>query len=60
MPPTEQLEIETKYDVDQGFSVPDLAGLRGVATVAAPVEHLLEAVYLDTDEPGGYEPLNQL
>ena len=42
------LEIETKYDVDGGFARPDLTGLPGVATVDEPVEHLLEAVYLDT------------
>ena len=44
------LEIETKYDVDEAFSVPDLADLPGVATVAGPEEHRLEAVYLDTDD----------
>ena len=44
------LEVETKYDVDEGFAVPDLSGLDGVATVDAPVEHLLEAVYLDTED----------
>jgi CHAD domain-containing protein len=42
------LEVETKYDVDDGFVVPDLNGLPGVAAVDAPVEHALEAVYLDT------------
>jgi inorganic triphosphatase YgiF len=42
------LEIETKYDVDNGFAVPDLTGLDGVAVVDPPVEHLLEAVYFDT------------
>ena len=44
------LEVETKYDVDAGFGVPDLSGLPGVATVDEPVEHLLEAVYLDTED----------
>ena len=44
------LEVETKYDVDEGFFVPDLSGLDGVTTVDAPVEHLLEAVYLDTED----------
>ena len=42
------LEVETKYDVGDGFAVPDLTGLHGVATVDAPVEHELEAVYFDT------------
>lgn len=42
------LEVETKYDVDDGFAVPDLGGLPGVASVDEPVEHLLEAVYFDT------------
>jgi CHAD domain-containing protein len=44
------LEVETKYDVDEGFAVPDVSGLPDVATVDEPVEHLLEAVYLDTDD----------
>ena len=44
------LEVETKYDVDDGFVVPDLDGLPEVAAVDEPVEHLLEAVYLDTDD----------
>jgi CHAD domain-containing protein len=44
------LEVETKYDVDGGFVVPDLTGLPGVASVDAPVEHALEAVYLDTED----------
>jgi CHAD domain-containing protein len=44
------LEVETKYDVDEGFAVPDLSGLDGVTTVDAPVEHQLEAVYLDTED----------
>ena len=47
---SEYLEVEAKYDVAEGFAVPDLAGLPGVATVAEPVEHLLEAVYLDTED----------
>ena len=33
------LEVETKYDVDDGFVVPELAGLDGVASVDPPVEH---------------------
>jgi CHAD domain-containing protein len=44
------LEVETKYDVDEEFVLPDLAGLPDVATVDEPVEHHLEAVYLDTED----------
>jgi CHAD domain-containing protein len=44
------LEVETKYDVGDGFAAPDLAGLPGVVAVEGPVEHQLEAVYLDTDD----------
>ncbi|HEY3562643.1 MAG TPA: CYTH and CHAD domain-containing protein [Kribbella sp.] len=48
MPPTEQLEIETKYDVDDSVILPALHELAGVASVAQPVELDLEAVYYDT------------
>jgi CHAD domain-containing protein len=48
MPPTEQLEIETKYDVDERASLPALRDLPGVARVARPVKLELEAVYFDT------------
>ena len=41
------LEIETKYDVAEGFGLPPLDGLEGVAAVDPPVEHQLEAVYHD-------------
>ncbi|MCW2533652.1 MAG: domain containing protein [Blastococcus sp.] len=44
------LEVETKYDVEENFAVPDMSGLAGVATVDEPVEHQLEAVYLDTED----------
>lgn len=44
----EQLEIETKFDVAPTYVVPDLAGVDGVASVDAPVEHRLEALYFDT------------
>jgi CHAD domain-containing protein len=49
MSPTEQLEIETKYDVDEAASLPALHELPGVASVAQPVELDLEAVYYDTE-----------
>ncbi|MFG1906460.1 CHAD domain-containing protein [Kribbella sp. NPDC048928] len=45
---TEQLEIETKYDVDDSVVLPALHELPGVASVAQPVELHLEAVYYDT------------
>ncbi|WP_432886448.1 CHAD domain-containing protein [Kribbella sp. CA-245084] len=48
MHPTEQLEIETKYDVDDSVILPALHELPGVASVAQPVELDLEAVYYDT------------
>ncbi|MEV8376790.1 CYTH and CHAD domain-containing protein [Kribbella sp. NPDC056861] len=48
MSPTEQLEIETKYDVDEHAMLPTLHELPGVASVAQPVELHLEAVYFDT------------
>src|SRR5215210_3721132 len=41
------LEIETKYDVADSFTLPPLDGLDGVANVEPPVEHELEAVYQD-------------
>ncbi|WP_405063783.1 CYTH and CHAD domain-containing protein [Kribbella sp. NBC_01505] len=47
--PTEQLEIETKYDVDEMTHLPALHELPGVASVAQPVELELEAVYFDTE-----------
>lgn len=45
---TEQLEVERKFDVDEGFVLPGLAGVPGVAAVDPPVTHHLEAVYHDT------------
>ncbi|WP_371406698.1 CYTH and CHAD domain-containing protein [Kribbella sp. NBC_00662] len=50
MAPTEQLEIETKYDVDDSVILPALHELPGVASVAQPVELDLEAVYYDTPD----------
>jgi len=48
MGPTEQLEIETKYDVAASVILPALHELPGVASVAQPVELDLAAVYYDT------------
>ncbi|MDX2969161.1 CYTH and CHAD domain-containing protein [Kribbella solani] len=50
MAPTEQLEIETKYDVDESTILPALHELPGVASVAQPVTLDLEATYYDTAE----------
>ena len=44
------LEIERKYDVDDGFVVPDLTDLSGVASVSAPEGERLGATYFDTDD----------
>ncbi|ADB29726.1 CHAD domain containing protein [Kribbella flavida DSM 17836] len=48
MSPTEQVEIETKYDVDEHAMLPALHELPGVDRVEQPVELGLEAVYFDT------------
>ncbi|MGY1855691.1 CYTH and CHAD domain-containing protein [Modestobacter sp. SYSU DS0290] len=44
----EHLEIERKFDVEETFVLPDLGDVPGVAAVADPVEHDLEAAYHDT------------
>ena len=44
----EHVEIERKFDVEEAFTLPDLSGVLGVASVADPVEHTLEAAYHDT------------
>jgi len=41
-------EIELKFDADEGFELPDLADLPGVAQVPPAEVHDLEAVYYDT------------
>ena len=50
--PVQHLEVERKFDVDESFALPDLAAVpglaAGVASAAAPVEHVLEAAYHDT------------
>jgi CHAD domain-containing protein len=45
-----KIEIERKYDVPDGFRLPDLSQVPGVAGVGAPVEHRLDATYFDTPE----------
>src|SRR3954451_14844184 len=42
------LEIERKYEAADDLVVPDLASVRGVASVTDPVEHVLTASYFDT------------
>ena len=44
----DHLEIEQKFDVDAGFTVPDLTGVPGCQAVSAPVTHHLSATYYDT------------
>lgn len=46
--PSVATEVERKYDVPQGFHLPDLSGFGGVARVAPPREHSLDATYFDT------------
>ncbi|MFD1149033.1 CYTH and CHAD domain-containing protein [Saccharothrix hoggarensis] len=41
-------ETERKYEAPGGAALPDLSDLAGVAAVAGPEEHQLEAVYYDT------------
>ena len=45
---TEHLEIERKFDVSAGFTIPDLTAVPGCAAVGAPVTHHLSATYYDT------------
>jgi inorganic triphosphatase YgiF len=44
---SEQLEIEQKFDVDEGFERPSFGGLPGISA-AAPVVIHLSATYFDT------------
>ncbi len=43
-------EVERKYDVGDDVIVPALHELPGVASVAQPVEHRLDATYYDTSD----------
>jgi inorganic triphosphatase YgiF len=45
---TEHLEIERKFDVGPGFTLPDLTAVPGCAAVGGPVTHHLSATYYDT------------
>jgi CHAD domain-containing protein len=44
------LEVEDKYAVPEGFDLPDLTGVPGVATVAEPETVELSATYYDTPD----------
>jgi CHAD domain-containing protein len=48
--PTVVAEVERKFDVDAGFTAPDLTGVKGVASVAEPVRHDLDATYFDSPD----------
>jgi inorganic triphosphatase YgiF len=47
---TEHLEIESKFDVDPGFAVPDLSGVADGSGVTEPEVRLLAAHYFDTSD----------
>ena len=47
---TEHLEIESKFDVDTGFVVPDLSGVADGSGVTQPEVRLLAAHYFDTSD----------
>ena len=49
MAASEQIEIERKYEVDTGATVPDLTAVDGVASVETHEPFTLTAVYFDTD-----------
>ena len=44
------IETERKYDAEVGFTLPDLAGLDGVAAVTGPQTYRLRAIYFDTTD----------
>lgn len=46
--PSRSVEIELKFDVDAGTTVPDWSGLPGVAEVSPGETRSLDATYLDT------------
>jgi len=45
---TDHLEIEQKFDVEAGFTLPDLSAVPGCREISAPVTHHLSATYYDT------------
>jgi inorganic triphosphatase YgiF len=44
------LEIEQKYEADDGFALPSFDALPGVDKVSAPERHRLDATYFDTPD----------
>ncbi|MER7003928.1 CYTH and CHAD domain-containing protein [Dactylosporangium sp. NPDC000555] len=44
-----KLEVERKYRLPDGFALPDLTGIGGVAAVGEPDDQRLDAVYYDTE-----------
>ena len=48
--PGEHLETEQKYDADNDFVLPDLAGLGGSAKATRARRYYLSATYFDTDD----------
>lgn len=44
----DHLEIEQKFDVEAGFTLPGFATVPGCASVSGPVTHHLSATYYDT------------
>ncbi|MFE7844620.1 CYTH domain-containing protein [Microbacterium sp. NPDC057407] len=48
--PSRSVEVELKFDVDEGTPLPDLSPLPGVAGVTAAEERSLDALYLDTTD----------
>jgi inorganic triphosphatase YgiF len=44
----DHLEIEQKFDVDAGFTLPGFTTVPGCESVSAPVTHHLSATYYDT------------
>jgi len=44
------VEIEAKYDVDEGRPLPELIGVRGVESTATQEEMVLTATYFDTPD----------
>jgi len=47
---TAAVEVEHKFETPAGFTLPDLAGLPGVASVAAPLAESLDATYFDSQD----------
>jgi inorganic triphosphatase YgiF len=46
--PFGQIEVERKYAVGPGFTMPDLSGVPAVASVTGPRTYHLTAIYFDT------------